>query len=42
MDVEVGAGVLVGVALGEGRGVTLDICALEAQAESINEFRRTR
>jgi hypothetical protein len=42
MDVDVGAGGLVMVALGEGRGVAVDICVLDAQAARINELRRTK
>ena len=42
VDVEVGGGVLVRVALGEGRGVVVDICAVDAQAASVNELRRMK
>ena len=40
VNVDVGTGVLV--ALGEGWGVAVDICALDAQAANINELRKIK
>jgi len=42
VDVEASGGVLVEVGLGEGWGVAVDGCALEAQAANINELRKIK